>query len=602
MGFVRDDRGVSTLIGAILLFGFAVILFSLYGAYVVPSENAEVEFNHFQKVENEFTALRADVLEAKRTNEDRIAVVTLGTRYPTRVLGLNPPAPSGSLRTANAGAVELTNTGAVTTPWLCNGSSSGTIETRSLVYQPRYNQFKSPEAITYEHTFVGRSYQGQALFGPQDMVTLNETGSVTQLDLVVLTGSYAKDGVSAASVDISASQTNTTTVTTSEFTLTLPSRFSAEQWTDEILPDADLTAADVGDDRVALTFQNTNEVTLRCGAVAIADENPTAVYDPVPGTDDANDDDEDDAGDPLPANAVAFHDADGNDVYSASETAYSIADLEDLTLNGDLVIEKNAVLTDGSQSGYDLDVEELLVKSGVTVNTTEGGQPISVTASSNIIVDGATLHTNDGAVTLESDGMLSGTGAELSSNGGGSAISLLSGDDMTLDDSTIDARDRITIDTGGELQAERVSLDTLPNGGAPISITSGSSMTINQLASTSISGLTVEAGGFLEANKVTLAVTGGGSSITIDSTSDISFQDADASGVDVEFDSRGYLNLNGTALDSASWGSLSGDLTGNADLFVEDASFTANGSPTNFEYSPPSVDVIGNPDDGSTTT
>jgi len=54
-----DERGQAIQIGAVILFSFVVIGFSLYQATVVPDQNSEVEFNHNQNVQQDMLSYRA---------------------------------------------------------------------------------------------------------------------------------------------------------------------------------------------------------------------------------------------------------------------------------------------------------------------------------------------------------------------------------------------------------------------------------------------------------------------------------------------------------------------------------------------------------------
>ena len=283
MALSSDTRAVSPVIGAVLLFGIAIILFSLYGAFVIPNENAQVEFDHLQTVENDFTSLRADLLNAKRTGEQRTSVVNLGTTYPSRPLAFNPPDPTGRLRTVNSGAVEFSNTDGVSASALCSGGEAATIETRSLRYEPQYNQLQTIESVTYEHTFVGRSFTERTLFGPQDFVKVNDDGDVTAIDLVVLTGDYSQEGAGLASLDLQGTGTNTTRISEDSVTITIPSQFSAAQWETEILAGVNVDATQSGE-RVALTFDTPGTVDLSCSAVGIGRENPSPEYEPLAGS------------------------------------------------------------------------------------------------------------------------------------------------------------------------------------------------------------------------------------------------------------------------------------------------------------------------------
>lgn len=97
MDFGGDDRGVSELIGAVFLFAFLIIGLSGYQVWVVPSQNAEVEWNHNLEVQDDMVDVRNTILASKISGDEGYAAVQLGTEYPSRVIAVNPPNPTGTL-------------------------------------------------------------------------------------------------------------------------------------------------------------------------------------------------------------------------------------------------------------------------------------------------------------------------------------------------------------------------------------------------------------------------------------------------------------------------------------------------------------------------
>ncbi|TKX55387.1 hypothetical protein EXE44_16265 [Halorubrum sp. SS7] len=102
MRFNRDRRGQSVVVGTVVLFGFLILALSLYQVQIVPQENAEVEFQHFEEVRNDLVELRNGILSAGSSERPQFVDVKLGTRYQTRVFTVNPPDPVGTLRTSDA--------------------------------------------------------------------------------------------------------------------------------------------------------------------------------------------------------------------------------------------------------------------------------------------------------------------------------------------------------------------------------------------------------------------------------------------------------------------------------------------------------------------
>ncbi len=147
MSLRSDTRAVAPVLGAVLLFGIAVVAFSGYQATVVPNQNAEVEYNHFQEVKDQMVALQAIATDSATTGLDRMTTIDPGTEYPSRVLGINPPPPAGVLTTTDT---------TITINYTKNqGEGDGGVRSKSITaqriqYQPQYNEFH-PGTLQYEH-------------------------------------------------------------------------------------------------------------------------------------------------------------------------------------------------------------------------------------------------------------------------------------------------------------------------------------------------------------------------------------------------------------------------------------------------------------------
>jgi len=97
------------VVGTVILFGFLIVALGIFQIQVVPTENANVEFEHSQQVEDDFGDLRNDVLRAGSTGSTGSTQVRLGTRYPARTFFINPPPVSGSLETEPTGPIRVLN-------------------------------------------------------------------------------------------------------------------------------------------------------------------------------------------------------------------------------------------------------------------------------------------------------------------------------------------------------------------------------------------------------------------------------------------------------------------------------------------------------------
>jgi len=122
-----------------------MLTLTVYQAQIVPQQNAQTEFQHFEDVRNELIELRNAVSTAGQADVSQFPSVTLGTTYRTRTLTINPPDPAGTLKTSDQ-SHNIT---------ISNGTPKHNlnISTRFLEYQPGYNEI-SIGSMWYEHSVL----------------------------------------------------------------------------------------------------------------------------------------------------------------------------------------------------------------------------------------------------------------------------------------------------------------------------------------------------------------------------------------------------------------------------------------------------------------
>lgn len=289
MDFRGDERAVTVQIGAVLLFGIIIISMSTYQATVVPNQNEQVEFLHNEEVHDQFESLRGAIIESSAETTARPSTVSLGTRYPSRTLFVNPGPVSGTLQTRELGSLTVTNvetTEAETSDYVNGGLS---YETKSLEYRPDYNVLQSAPTTVYENTVsynrFDTGYEG----------TLNDGQSLINgrtISLVLLQGDYSENGVGSATVDAQAVSPATRTVpvtgdASGNVTISVPTELSEDAWRELLAEGNDdyVHSVDRSGDRVEIEMQGEeggDSVTydLRVGAVEVGSgvDEPAAYY------------------------------------------------------------------------------------------------------------------------------------------------------------------------------------------------------------------------------------------------------------------------------------------------------------------------------------
>jgi len=279
--FSEDERAVSELIGFIILFGFLIILISVWQAQVVPAENSKTEFKHYVGVQEDMSQLRSDYIDAAETGTTRSTTVKLGTSYPTRILFVNGPPPQGRLHT------EMPSNGTITAnefsvSRVCGLNSP--VKTRSITFNTKYNYFSDSEAPPYifENTVVyTQTPDGNVIFKSDQLLVQGST-----LNLYPLTSNMSHSGSGGVSVDFKSAETGEIEVSGS-ISVTLPTTLSDKQW-EELLKDQPNfdSAQQVGSQRVKIILSDTSW-TVQCAAVG-AEQTPD-VADPPQIKSDGND-------------------------------------------------------------------------------------------------------------------------------------------------------------------------------------------------------------------------------------------------------------------------------------------------------------------------
>ncbi|MDB2260383.1 hypothetical protein PM035_05845 [Halorubrum ezzemoulense] len=253
------------MVGTVILFGFLIVALGIFQIQVVPTENANVEFEHSQQVEDDFGDLRNDVLRAGSTGSTGSTQVRLGTRYPARTFFINPPPVSGSLETEPTGPIRVLNAtvgdGAHQNArdfW----NTSPSFETRSLRYDAEYNEFDGAPELVYEHSVVAAEFDDAVLLRTGQTVVSEE-----RISLTALTGSVSETGVVPRSVDPRAVSASDTTVPLEprggQITLELPTAIGnasalADRWNGALPAGATATPNATGE-ALRVTLDNTSD-------------------------------------------------------------------------------------------------------------------------------------------------------------------------------------------------------------------------------------------------------------------------------------------------------------------------------------------------------
>ncbi|PSP71645.1 hypothetical protein BRC80_05270, partial [Halobacteriales archaeon QH_9_66_26] len=210
-----DERGVSPVVGFVLIFALIMLMFAIYQADVVPAQNEEVEFKHSQEVEDDMSQLSSAMISAGSTGTVRAQTVATGMNYPSRTLFINPGPPTGSLRLGDESDEREVDLSKVSVDgskyWDTDSTDDGEGETRfeskPVIYSVNYNLLQNDPRFTIRDGQLFRQYGGSE--------ALSDGGASggdpipdKQIDLLLVDGDLNQNG-QTASVEINPVSTST---------------------------------------------------------------------------------------------------------------------------------------------------------------------------------------------------------------------------------------------------------------------------------------------------------------------------------------------------------------------------------------------------------
>ena len=271
INFREDRRGVSALVGAVLLIGILVLFLSSYQALIVPQQTAQAEIEHNQQVENEMVDFRNALYEARLDNRNRTASVTLGTTYQSRFITVNPPPATGTLQNTDPGNVTVRHNG-------------GELELKNnffFEYTPTYSEYRESGTIRYENTLVYHEFDSSNVKLTGQRLVDGNTVRLIQND-----PSINENGVDRVSYEPKPNESRI--LRPDSANITLPTNLEPGEWSSLL---ADENEWEVIDD-------TEGELTLNY----TGDDEPKIIYSPVEGQenlppDESEEDDEDDEDD-----------------------------------------------------------------------------------------------------------------------------------------------------------------------------------------------------------------------------------------------------------------------------------------------------------------
>lgn len=261
----EDERGVSEVLGAILLFGILVLAIGGYQSFVVPQQNAEIEHEHDMQVNDEFPEIQKAISNAVARGRPQTASITLGTDYPLRALTVNPPGVAGTLSTDASGHITVVEDdgdefNVVQHDDFCSVTNHE--ESRAIRYEANYNRHSGTGHFVYEN---GVTYRKVG----DDVVAKNEqeliSGSTIRL-YPLATDDFSRTSTGREQLRFEPAETDVSPSVRVQ-NITLPTQLSEDQWAEILHGEVDGEDISVEGNEVTLELDGVYDV--RCTPVGI---------------------------------------------------------------------------------------------------------------------------------------------------------------------------------------------------------------------------------------------------------------------------------------------------------------------------------------------
>lgn len=288
-----EDRAVSTLVGAVIVFAFIILFMALWQTQVVPQQNAAIEFNHNLDVQDDLADARNAIVSAPGGGNVPSISIDMAPTYPARTLFFNPAPPQGSLRTAGTtnDDVELSVDNATVADAELGDFWSGTeraYTTGILQYRPEYNAYTTAPATVYDNTLLYNRHGGGV------NITVAEQAVVDgdTIKLIAINGSLSRNQAQSYAIDFETLSSSDRSVAITNdgggnITISFPSRLNATQWNETFAETGELVSqgghvvdvrstGSVGDFIVVtVELEGDTTYTLRMAKVGVGEKTTT---------------------------------------------------------------------------------------------------------------------------------------------------------------------------------------------------------------------------------------------------------------------------------------------------------------------------------------
>jgi hypothetical protein len=237
--------------------------------------------------------LRATLFDIGASGGTRPVTVETGLRYPFRLLAVNPPPVSGTLRATSAGNLTTNQTGGNRNPLSKVRQACGyddgdytDVPTHTLEYEPDYNLYRDAPRTVYDNTALYQRGDDTTITVANQSFIEDET-----INIVLLSSrNYSVSRAGTATVDLKSGYRGSANINldrgnAADLNVTFPTELNATgngvTWTRLLNDEGSVTDVRQADaNRVSLTLDEGNNYEVTCYAVGL-DETPETGYRPL---------------------------------------------------------------------------------------------------------------------------------------------------------------------------------------------------------------------------------------------------------------------------------------------------------------------------------
>jgi hypothetical protein len=232
------DRGLSEVLGAILIFALVFAVLVIVQVFAVPTTNAQLEVSHNDQLEADYGGLATAADRVATLGGSESLSIDAGVRYPSRLFLVNPPPASYTFASGDAESISLANVRATddeAAEYFTFDGTPFTVETRSYTHSTDYNQYTTAPDLRIE----GGVIYERSETGYVSVVSDGPVVDGRRVSLVSYAGEFGTGGSETLGLTVTSlsgpSQRVTVEDTGTPMTLTLYTELPESVWETELL-------------------------------------------------------------------------------------------------------------------------------------------------------------------------------------------------------------------------------------------------------------------------------------------------------------------------------------------------------------------------------